>query len=60
MTLGHLAASMLFTGYIFVGTMFEERSLVAEHGETYERYRTETPKLLPWPRPRRRSADSVA
>lgn len=50
MTVGHLAFSILVTGYIFMGTWFEERDLIAEHGENYLNYRRRVRGLIPLPR----------
>jgi protein-S-isoprenylcysteine O-methyltransferase Ste14 len=51
MTIGHLVFAASLTAYVIVGVHFEERSLMRELGESYARYRTEVPMLLPWPRP---------
>jgi len=51
MTSGHVVFAASLTAYILVGVHFEERSLLRELGESYARYRTEVPMLLPWPRP---------
>lgn len=53
MTGGHLLFGALMTVYIFVGLHFEERALVREFGRRYEDYRSEVPKVLPFPRPGR-------
>jgi protein-S-isoprenylcysteine O-methyltransferase Ste14 len=51
MTVGHVVFAASLTAYILVGVRFEERSLSRELGESYARYRSEVPMLLPWPRP---------
>jgi protein-S-isoprenylcysteine O-methyltransferase Ste14 len=35
------------TAYIVLAIQFEERDLVKEHGESYERYRRQVPMLVP-------------
>jgi methanethiol S-methyltransferase len=50
MSLGHLAFALLVTGYIFLGTWFEERDLVKEHGENYLAYRRRVRGLIPLPK----------
>ncbi|QOJ01824.1 MAG: isoprenylcysteine carboxylmethyltransferase family protein [Phycisphaeraceae bacterium] len=50
MTEGRLLFAALTTGYIFFGTWIEERSLIAEHGETYEAYRRRVRGFIPIPR----------
>lgn len=47
MTVTQLILSIGFTVYIFIGLWFEERDLLAEHGDTYLQYKQETGKLLP-------------
>lgn len=50
MTIGHLLFAGLFTAYILMGTWFEERDLVREHGNDYLEYRRKVRGLVPLPR----------
>jgi len=49
MTLGHLVFAIAMTGYILLGIRLEERDLVREYGDRYERYREAVPMLAPLP-----------
>lgn len=50
MTLEKLAFAVFALAYFVVGSIFEERRLVATFGPAYHAYRQTTPRLLPWPR----------
>jgi protein-S-isoprenylcysteine O-methyltransferase Ste14 len=50
MTVAHLVFALATTGYILMAIQFEERDLVAVHGDTYRRYQQEVPMLVPRPR----------
>lgn len=50
MTVGHLFFAIMTTGYIIMGIWFEERDLVAEHGESYREYRRTTRAVVPLPK----------
>ena len=47
MTVGHLLFAAVMLIYILIGLYFEERDLVATHGDAYRDYRDRTPKLIP-------------
>ncbi|MEM7229020.1 MAG: methanethiol S-methyltransferase [Planctomycetota bacterium] len=47
MTLGHLLFAGMCSAYILVGTTLEERDLIAEFGDRYERYRRVVPAFIP-------------
>jgi methanethiol S-methyltransferase len=51
-----LLFNVLWTLWIVVGTKLEERDLVADFGESYRRYQSSVPMLVPVPRPFRRRA----
>ncbi len=43
-----LATAIFGSGYLLIGTYFEERRLLARHGETYADYRGHVPAFIPW------------
>jgi len=47
MTLGHLMFAAVTTAYILVALQLEEHDLLEADRPTYERYRRETPMLIP-------------
>ena len=48
LTADRLLFNVLWTAWICVGAVLEERDLVAEFGETYREYRRKVPMLVPW------------
>jgi protein-S-isoprenylcysteine O-methyltransferase Ste14 len=48
MTMGHLLFSIMTTGYIIIGTLLEERDLIATFGDDYRRYRERVAMLIPF------------
>jgi len=40
--------AILWSGWIVVGTVLEERDLVADFGDVYRRYQKQVPMLVPW------------
>lgn len=51
LTADQVLFDVLWTAWILVGTLLEERDLVAELGEPYRDYQRRVPMLLPWRRP---------
>lgn len=47
-TADQLLLSLIWTAWIWVGTMLEERDLVAEFGQSYRAYQRQVPMLIPW------------
>ena len=44
-----LTTFVLFTLYFYVGSIYEERRLLAEFGAVYEAYQAQVPRFIPWP-----------
>lgn len=50
MTQGHLLLAVIWTAYIYIAMVYEERDLVGFFGQTYEDYKRKVPKIIPfWP-----------
>lgn len=47
MTLGHALLAAGFSTYIVIGTLLEERELLAAFGERYRAYCREIPRYVP-------------
>jgi protein-S-isoprenylcysteine O-methyltransferase Ste14 len=47
MTTSLLVLNLGLTLYIYIGSIFEERRLLIEHGSAYVAYRSEVPRLIP-------------
>jgi len=47
-TVDRLLFNTLFTVWIVIGTLLEERDLVAEYQEIYRNYQCKVPMLIPW------------
>ena len=52
LTPDRLLLNVLWTAWVVVGTVWEERDLVAEFGDTYRDYQRRVPMLIPWRIPR--------
>lgn len=53
LTLDRLLFNILWTAWIWLGSLWEERDLVADFGEEYRSYQKQVPMLLPWKIPAR-------
>ena len=51
LTADRLLFNVLFTAWIIVGTVLEERDLVADYGDVYRNYQRAVPMLVPYRRP---------
>lgn len=48
LTADRLLFNLVWTGWIYVGTRLEERDLLFEFGNHYQRYQKTVPMLIPW------------
>jgi protein-S-isoprenylcysteine O-methyltransferase Ste14 len=58
MSLNRLALAAVWSGWIYLGAILEERDLIADFGDAYRLYRDQVPILVPW-RGRVRSTSST-
>ena len=47
MTVNQLVVTIVFTAYLFIGPLLEERRLEQEFGSAYREYRAKTPMMFP-------------
>jgi protein-S-isoprenylcysteine O-methyltransferase Ste14 len=55
MTVTHLVFAIAISVYVIIGTLFEERDLIKEFGETYKAYKAKKPMLIPFTKLKRRT-----
>ncbi len=48
LTADRLLFNLMWSGWIYAGTLLEEKDLLAEFGDVYRRYQAIVPMLLPW------------
>ena len=48
MNASRLLFAVMWTAWIYAGTLMEERDLMAEFGDKYRQYRRQVPMLAPW------------
>lgn len=51
MTADDLLLAVMWSAWIVMGTVLEERDMVDAFGDTYRRYQRQVPMLIPWRRP---------
>jgi len=51
LTADRLFFNVLWTTWIYIGTLLEERDLRADFGDKYHRYQSKVPMLIPWKGP---------
>ena len=54
MSATHLCFAILLTGYFVVGTLFEEKDLIRDFGDTYREYSQSTAMLIPFLKSRKK------
>ncbi len=55
MTVTHLIFAIAISTYVVIGTLFEEKDLVNEFGDTYKAYQAKKPMLIPFTKWRKRA-----
>ncbi len=50
LTADRLLLNVLWTAWIMLGTVLEERDLTVDFGDLYREYRRRVPMLIPWRR----------
>ncbi|UII77358.1 isoprenylcysteine carboxylmethyltransferase family protein [Flagellimonas sp. HMM57] len=61
MTVTHLIFAMAISIYVIIGTLFEEKDLANEFGETYKAYQAKKPMLIPFTKWRKnKGANQIA
>jgi len=53
LTLDRLLFNLIFTTWVVIAILLEERGLIATFGEGYRRYQQEVPMLIPWRFPKK-------
>lgn len=59
LTIDRLLFNGLWTVWVYIGTLLEERDLLSDFGEKYGEYQREVPMLIPWKIPMRRTSECV-
>lgn len=59
LTADRLLFNLLWSGWIYLGTVMEEKDLVSEFGDLYRRYQVEVPMLIPWKGYKRKVCESI-
>jgi protein-S-isoprenylcysteine O-methyltransferase Ste14 len=57
-TLDRLLFNILWTVWVILATVLEERDLVSKFGDAYVQYQREVPMIFPWRAPSPESPDS--